>query len=72
MQKMDLMNDLEMGLDISNKIQFLSNDELGKMISVSDGRLLMALQIEKQKRGLPTLLTGRAGQDLPSPIRYLD
>jgi hypothetical protein len=60
-QKLDLMGDLELGVDITHKIQFLSNDELLKMIQVSDGRLLLGLQAEKQKRGLSGLKSARPG-----------
>lgn len=70
-QKLDLMADLEMGVDVSRKIQFLSNDELEKMILVSDGRLLLGLQTEKQKRGLIHKTT-KSTDEVDNTVRYLN
>jgi hypothetical protein len=47
---MELMNDLENGVNVKPKLQFLSNDELDKMIAVSDGELLFHLHREKETR----------------------
>jgi hypothetical protein len=70
-QKLELMRDAELGLDISGKIQFLSNDELIKMIAMSDGRLLLSLLAEKQKRGISHPKLNIKGDD-DNVISYVD
>jgi hypothetical protein len=65
------MQEAELGLDISDKIQFLSNDELLKMIAVSHGMPLLSLLAEKQNRGIfHSILNPKS--DNENIMRYVD
>lgn len=45
--KLEIMEDLEQGKEVGHKLQFLSNDELLKLSSLAQGKLLLEIEHEK-------------------------
>ena len=41
--KLEIMQDLELGKEVTHKLQFLSNDELLKLSTLAEGRFLLEI-----------------------------